>query len=119
MLPNTLPQPNTQSRPMNFYDLFPSRFLKGHDLKGATFTFTIARATLETVRNNNGAMEEHPIIYFEKARKGLLLNKTNALTLTEAYGPDMHQWSGKPVTLYTIQLNSFGKTRDVVRLRVE
>lgn len=110
---------NTPNENLNVHDLFPSRFLKGHDLKNKTFTLTVARVALEAVRVQSGEIEHKPVVYFDKARKGLLLNKTNAMAIADLHGADMGAWVGKPVTLSPVRVTAFGKTREVVRVATE
>lgn len=110
---------STQPEPLNVHDLFPSRFLKAHDLKGKEFTLTVARVVLEPVRTQSGETEKKPVAYFDKARKGILLNKTNAMALAAVYGPDMSTWAGKAVTLKPVRVSAFGKAHEVVRVVTE
>ena len=101
---------------MNVHELFPSRWLSGHDLNGKAVTVTIARVTLEDVRTPAGEQAVKPCVWFEKAQKGLLLNKTNALAIAKLHGPETDSWLGKPVTLQAATIHAFGDEHCVVRI---
>ena len=73
---------------------------------------TIRAVTLENIGDNEGK----PVVYFEGAGKGLLLNRTNATTIAGHYGPETEHWIGKPITLFASE-TSFGGAR-VACLRV-
>lgn len=49
------------------------------------------------------AGRKKPVVYsveFNSAKRQLVLNGTNRKAITRMYGPDVREWSGKPVTLY-------------------
>ncbi len=62
--------------------------------------------------------EQKPVLYFNKAQKGLVLNKTNARVIADAYGDDTANWEGKAVEVYPTQVEFKGKLVDGIRLRV-
>lgn len=100
---------------MNINKLFPSRFIKADDLGGKHIALTIARVVLEKVHGESGE-EDKPIVYFKEAKKGLLINKTNAFTIGGLYGPETDNWTGKRITLYSTKVKAFGQTTDAVRI---
>lgn len=100
---------------MNVNKLFPSRFIKADDLGGQQHTLTITRVIEEKVRGERGE-EEKAVAYFEKAKKGLLLNKTNAMTIAALYGPETDGWAGCRVTLYAKMVPAFGSQVLAVRV---
>jgi len=83
-----------------------SRFLKADNLmrkdgKYAEAKVTIASAVKEDLKDQvTGASEERISIGFEGKEQRLLLNKTNWLMLTSAFGVDSDGWIGKEVLLY-------------------
>lgn len=98
---------------MHIHELYPSKWVKAYDLKNKQVTVTIKALAVEEV----GAQgEKKPVLWFEGASKGLILNKTCALAIARLHGPDTDAWAGKPVTLYPTQVNAFGQTHDVVRV---
>jgi len=101
---------------MNVNDIFPSRFLKAHDLGGKAFTLTIKAITLEDV--GHGAEKESKLtIAFEKATKMMLLNRTNAMIIASLYGPETDGWKGKAVTVYSARVKAFGAWHDALRIK--
>jgi hypothetical protein len=101
---------------MNVHKLFPSKWLSAVDLDGKAFTLTIRGLTLEDV-GQPPKNETKPVLWFESAEKGLILNKTNGLAVADLYGPETDNWIGKPVMLYTAQVRAFGNTVDAIRIR--
>lgn len=101
---------------MNVNDIFPSRFLKAHDLGGKAYTLTIREATLEDV--GHGAEKERKLaIGFERATKLMLLNRTNAMIIASLYGPETDAWKGKTVTVYSARVKAFGAWHDALRIK--
>jgi hypothetical protein len=101
---------------MNVNDLFPSRFLKAHDLAGKPYTLTIRAVSLEDV-GHGGEAESKLAIAFEKATKMMLLNRTNAMIIASLYGPETDQWIGKAVTVYAARVKAFGAWHDALRIK--
>ncbi len=101
---------------MNVNDLFPSRFLKAHDLNGKPYTLTISNVSLEDV--GHGAEKESKLtLAFEKATKMMLLNRTNAMIIASLYGPETDAWKGKAVTVYSARVKAFGAWHDALRIK--
>jgi hypothetical protein len=94
-------------------DYFPSKFLKAADLNGRAVRVTIDQVVLETI----GQGERRPVLYFKGRQKGLVLNKTNADRLADAYGDDEAAVVGQTVELYPDRTHYQGKLVDCVRLR--
>jgi len=101
----------------NINDIFPSKYLKAHDLKGKSPTVTIDRVVLEQVRGRKGT-DTKAVVYFRGKAKGMLFNKTNAQSVTQiAHSPVTEQWAGVAVTLYATT-DKFGtETHDVIRIK--
>lgn len=100
---------------MNVNDLFPSRWLCGDDLGGKQVTVAIDKFSMEEVFNKNQT-EMVPTVSFQKAKKGLILNKTNAFIIAKLHGPDTDAWPGKRVTLYAKTVYAFGEEHNAVRV---
>lgn len=101
---------------MNVNDLFPSKYLKAHDLGGKAYTLTIRTVTLEDV--GHGAEKESKLaIAFEKATKLMLVNRTNAMIIASLYGPETDQWKGKAVVVYSARVKAFGAWHDALRIK--
>jgi hypothetical protein len=99
----------------NLNDLFPSKYLKAHDLKGTEPTVTIARVELETLGRTR---EVCPVVYFKGKAKGLKLNKTNATTVSAIAGsPETDAWVGTTVRLFATSATFGDQTYPVVRIK--
>lgn len=101
---------------MNVNDLFPSKYLKAHDLGGKPYTLTIRAVTLEDV-GHGGEKESKLAIAFEKATKMMLVNRTNAMIIASLYGPETDNWKGKAVTVYSARVKAFGAWHDALRIK--
>lgn len=99
----------------NINDAFPSKYLKGSDLKGAEPVVTIDRVDFEPVGRER---EMKAVIYFAGKEKGLVLNKTNATKITQIAGsPQTEDWSGIRLKLYVAEQEFGGETYEVVRVK--
>lgn len=65
-----------------------------------------------------GADEHKPVLYFVGKTKGLVMNKTNASTIAEAYGDDTDQWVNQPLTIYPTTTDYAGKRVACIRVEV-
>lgn len=101
----------------NINDLFPSKFLKAHELQGKTPTVTIARVELAQVRGRT-KVDTKAVVYFRGKAKGLLLNKTNAQSITQiAQSAVTEQWTGVAITLYATTATFGTETHAVIRVK--
>ena len=103
---------------MQISKTFPSNYIKAADLDGKPWTMTIRTCVLEDLGQGN-EKERKPVLYFAKAQKGLVLNKTNARTISDAYGDDTAAWEGRPVEVYPAQVEYKGSMVAAIRLRVK
>ncbi len=102
---------------MNIYktQLFP--YIAGDSLVGKTATMTMAGLKTEKLPTRNGKTEDKLVLYFEDTPKGLVLNKTNAKTIAQAFGGETDDWQGHQIELYTERIKAFGQTHNAVRVR--
>ena len=98
---------------MNINNVFPSKYLKAADLQSREFTLRIASIRLEDI----GDDDQKPVLYFENAKKGLVLNKTNANNCVVLYGAETDGWIGKPITLYSAWVDFQGRSVEAIRIR--
>lgn len=99
----------------NMNDIFPSKFLKAHDLRARPWTLTIARVEFEQMGRTR---ETLPVVYFRGKAKGLKLNKTNAVAIAAAAGSAQTEaWPGVAVTIYATVADFGGQSYPVVRVR--
>ena len=103
---------------MKISQLFPSKYVKAADLNGKTVTLTIAKLVLEEL-GHGAEKERKPVLYFQKATKGLVLNRTNAMTIAALYGDESDNWEGKRISIYPTRIRAFGAMQDTIRVREE
>jgi hypothetical protein len=97
---------------MNINEQFPSKFLKAADLNGHEVVVTIKDCIVESIGE-----DKRPVLYFAGKDKGVVLNKTNATNISDAYGPDTDEWTGKKVILYTAFVDFQGRSVESIRIR--
>jgi len=95
--------------------LYPSKYVAACDLKGDT-PMIIRSITVEAVKSQEGT-EDKVIVRFEKARKAMILNKTNATAIAKRYGNDTDNWIGKEAVLYPTTCQAFGSEHECIRVR--
>jgi len=79
---------------------FPSKYLKAADLQDREHKMVITKVELEAI----GDDDHKPVIFFTKAKKGLVCNKTNAKAIAAAYGDDTDEWTGKEIVLFPMMV---------------
>lgn len=106
---------------MRLRDLYPSRFLKAEDIteEGGEIRAFIKAVKIEELQDPERGKEDKPVVYFLRIDKGLVLNKTNAETIGDAYGDETDAWAGKEVLLVTERVTAFGKTAPAIRIRIQ
>jgi len=104
---------------VNITSAFPSRYLKAADIPlGQSVTVTVRSVVSEGVESDHGPAEDKPVLYFMDKKKGLVLNRTNAAIVSEAYGDETDAWTGLPVEIYTTQTEFRGRMVPCLRLRI-
>ena len=101
---------------MNVHQMFPSRYVTAFDLNGSDVTACIERVIMEEMKSQHGT-EMKPVIHFKNAKKGMVINKTNGMTIATMYGPETDNWLGKCITLYAAEVDAFGKMQKAIRVR--
>jgi hypothetical protein len=101
----------------NINDIFPSKFLKSHELQGKTPTVTIERVGVEQVRSRT-KVDTKAVLYFRGKVKGMLLNKTNAQSVAQiAKSPQTEAWTGVAITLYETTAKFGEDVHAVIRIK--
>lgn len=110
----------------HFKTLFPSLYLGAHDLQGRDVSLTMRRVIVEDLKTSGGS-ERKPTVYFVETQakaaqaggeeKRLVLNKTNAKVIAKMYGPEVNDWAGKRITIYSARVAAFGEEVDAIRIR--
>jgi hypothetical protein len=98
---------------MKISEEFPSAYLKSSDLGGREIRVTMARVDREEIGS-----DKKLVLYFKGKDKGMVLNKTNANTIGDAYGDDTSDWFDQPLILFSIRTEYQGKPVDGLRCRV-
>src|SRR5262249_49284118 len=97
---------------MKISNAYPSKYVSASDLNGRNVSVIIARAEMEKLGNDH-----KPVLYFRGKEKGLVLNKTNAYAIKDAYGDDTDGWEGKELVLFEIMTDFQGKITPAIRVR--
>lgn len=93
---------------------FPSKYLKGPDLKGDTHV-TIARFWVD--KGDTGEFSPYHLAFAELPGKELGINKTNAKVICKLHGNDGEKWVGKRITIYPTEVEFGGDTVLGIRVR--
>ena len=99
---------------MRISEQFPSRFIKGHDLKNKEVTITIKSCYTDRIGKDE---KEELILSFEESAREMVLNRTNAHSISEIHGDETDDWAGKQIVLYPTKVQAFGKSHEVIRVR--
>lgn len=97
-------------------DMFPSRYLKAADFEDGDAVVTIERLEEDTVGQGKDAKDVW-IVYFTELDKGLVLNKTNTVTIGKLYGDDTDDWTGKKITLFSTEVQYQSDMVAAIRIR--
>ena len=94
---------------------FASNYVKADDLTEGKRTVTIDAFFVEEIEG-----KEKPAISFapDSNTQPLILNKTNASSISSLYGRNPDDWIGKQVELYRDIANLNGRTVPCVRVRM-
>ncbi len=95
-------------------DAFPSNWFKAADLNNRTVKVTIDKVIFEEIGQNK---DKKPVMYFEKVKKGLVLNKTNATEIAAKHGETMEGWTGKEIELFSMMVPFQGQNVAAIRVR--
>ena len=99
---------------MKIGEAFPSKYLKASDLQGRHVRLQIDKVQLEDI----GDDAAKPVVYFQSKQKGLVLNRTNAQTITDAYGDDTDHWRGAEVELFATKVLFQSRMVDAIRINI-
>ncbi len=106
---------------MDIRNQFPSKYIRSAQVAGCpggTIRVQIDRLAIEKMRARGGAQEEKPVLYFQRAKKGMVLNRTNADVIGGAFGWETNDWRGHTIELYVAEVEAFGEVMDAIRVRV-
>ncbi|TWT57219.1 hypothetical protein KOR42_05770 [Thalassoglobus neptunius] len=98
--------------------LFDSTYLRWFDIEGkGDIKVEIGSVSREELTLRGGAKKVAPVLKFKRAKKPLVLNKTNCDSVAKACGNKPSQWPGKSITLYVTTTKLSGKTVNCIRVR--
>jgi hypothetical protein len=83
-----------------FSEMYGSKYFGVGDLNGETPRLRIGKVEVRDIPDKDGSTKRRLLIYFEGVEKPLVLNRTNARKLAEAYTEDYAKWVGVLVDLY-------------------
>ena len=99
-------------------DVFPSKYAKAEDLDHDD-EVVIERVVLEEFEDPQTKKKSNKAVcYFQRARKGLVLNKTNWGLIARQYGDESDDWVGKAITLTVIDVEAFGEVVSAIRVKL-
>lgn len=98
---------------MKMSETFPSKYLKAADLQGREVRVTMGHVEMEKIGDDN-----KPVLYFKGKERGVVLNKTNAGTISDSYGDDTEDWFDQPLILFSVMVDFQGKVGPAIRCRV-
>lgn len=100
---------------VNINDVFESKYLKAADLGGKKIKLTVDSVGTDSFEND-GKKETKIVLTFVGKKKGMVLNKTNAMTLGAAWGAETDNWSGKECAVFAAKVNFQGQMVDALRI---
>jgi len=101
----------------NINDMFPSKYVKSSELIKPV-TLTIKDVKLERVHNPRKGDTDVWVVYFQNAKKGLILNKINAFTIADILdSADTEDWTGGEIELYPTTVRVAGEKKAAIRIR--
>lgn len=93
--------------------------LKAGDLPpGKQVRVTISEITEIMFRGDDGKDQPKIKVSFVGKDKGLILNKTNAMSIGHVHGPDTDAWTGKEIFLYSTKVDFGGNMVDAIRINM-
>ncbi len=102
----------------SYEGLFPGKYLKASDVKDRGSVSLTIRELVPREKIEGGSGDVKPVLYFERTKRGLVLNKTNATAIAELYGDDYSSWPGKVVTLVVRRVDFQGRYVDALRIEM-
>jgi hypothetical protein len=56
-------------------------------------------------------------MYFQRAKRGLIVNRTNWRAVADLYGDESDNWTGKRIALVSVMVDAYGRQTKGVRVR--
>jgi hypothetical protein len=100
----------------NITEMYPSRFFRAADVPKRGITLVIENVTQEEVNGDGETKQRKWALKFKGEDRLLVLNKTNASILAEAFGNNTDGWLNKPIALRTEKVSFGGRMTDGIRV---
>jgi hypothetical protein len=85
---------------------------------GKDLILTIKTVKVEQVTGPDNRKEDCTVMYFVENAKPMIVNATNAKTITKLYKtPYIEEWAGKKVQIYSTEVKAFGDVVEALRIR--
>jgi hypothetical protein len=97
-------------------DLYSSKHLKPADLGGRPETVTVKEVTVEAFQNDGDNVRKAVLHFHGNGTKPLVVNKTNYLILSHAFGPNTDMWVGKQIVVCPSMTPFKGKMVETIRV---
>jgi hypothetical protein len=102
---------------MDINKMFPSKYLKGEDLRNAVSVTIAGVRAEETYRPGEGKSQIF-VLYVEKGSKGVILSRPLAQGIAKILNePDTDKWVGMKIILYGERMSVAGQERIAIRAR--
>lgn len=84
---------------INVDDVYPSRFLRGVDIADDGWLITISNVYQEELNDFDGKPKTKIILGVSELEEEIALNRTQARSLSEFFGPNAVDWVGRSVAV--------------------
>jgi hypothetical protein len=101
---------------VNVNDTYPSKWLRAADLQDQEKTLTISDCSAEYFGQGDDAKEQIVVHFADDNIKPLGLNKTNAQTIADVFGPETDDWIGEQIVIYPTEVDFQGKKTPAIRI---
>jgi hypothetical protein len=98
-----------------FDDIYGSKYFSVPDLGGSTLRVKIGKVELADLREKDGTTRKKFVLLFNGLDKAMVLNKTNASVLADAFGKNPTAWVDQRLELYS-EMTGLGKPGLRVRI---
>jgi hypothetical protein len=85
---------------------------------GKDLILTIKAVKVEQVTGPDNRKEDCTVMYFVENAKPMIVNATNAKTITKLYKtPYIEEWAGKKIQIFSTEVKAFGDVVEALRIR--
>ena len=95
---------------MNIQGAFKGEYINAAEFNGKTPTVTIDHVKMVDLQSDDGESKSKPVVYFRESPRGWVLCRTTAESLAAMFGSETDAWTGKRVTLHSVEVQ-VGKER--------